>query len=241
VTERPLIGVTATRRRGRAMWWFNRMALSRAGADAVRITPGKEYPIERLHGVVVGGGDDIDAGLYGGRLNPRVRISPARDALELRVLDWAARLGIPVLGICRGAQMINVHRGGSLHDEIGEVYRDAPRLRTVLPRKTVRIEPGAQVARLIGGATCRVNALHHQSIAQAGEGVRLVAWDEFGIVQAIEVPACPFMLGVQWHPEFLILDRHQQGLFRGLVAAALAKAAHPERVEGCAVPAARPS
>jgi putative glutamine amidotransferase len=234
---RPLIGVTATRRRGRAMWWCNHLALARAGAAALRITPDRAYPIERLHGIVVGGGDDIDAALYGGRLNPRIRLSPARDALELRILDWAARLGIPVLGICRGAQMINVHRGGSLHADIDDAFHRAPKLRTVLPKKLVRLDKGSQVARILGRTTCRVNALHHQSIDRPGDGVRRVGRDEFGIVQAIEVPSCPFMIGVQWHPEFLVLDPAQQNLFRALAAAARAKAEHPEQSAGCPIEA----
>lgn len=227
---RPLIGVTGSARRGRAMWWFNRLAVARAGGRAVRITPATPYPLERLGALVVGGGDDIDAALYG--LSPRaptVRIDPERDALELRALDGAERLDLPVLGICRGAQMINVHRGGTLHTDIHAVYREAPRLRTILPRKTVRIRSGSRLAGILEIERCRVNALHQQSVDRLGVGLRQVAEDEAGIVQAIEVPAEPFLLGVQWHPEFLVADRHQQGLFRALVAAVRGRPDRPRR------------
>jgi putative glutamine amidotransferase len=216
---RPLIGVTASSRGGRSMWWFNKLALARAGAQGVRITADEPFPIERLDGLVIGGGDDINAILYGGAVNPAVRIDPARDALELRILDWVARLCLPTLGICRGAQMINVHRGGTLHTDIHEIYVRAPRMRTVLPRKFVDIDAGSRLGAILGIARCRVNALHHQSIAGPGDGVTIVAHDAFGIVQGIEVRDCPYLLGVQWHPEFLLLDRHQQNLFRALVDA----------------------
>lgn len=220
--SKPLqIGVTASTRGGRFMWAANRLAISRAGARAVRITPDRPYPIDQLDGLVIGGGDDIDGALYGSAAAaPTIRIDPERDKLELRVLDCAAKLGLPVLGICRGSQMINVYRGGTLHTDIYEVYEKAPRMRTVLPRKTILIEPDSRLRSILRQDKCRVNALHHQSIAQPGSGIRPVAHDKEGIVQAVEATDAPFLLGVQWHPEFLITDRHQQCLFRALVEAA---------------------
>jgi putative glutamine amidotransferase len=218
--RRPLVGVTASRKGGRAMWWFNRYALLRAGGRAVRIASDREFPIERLDAVVIGGGDDIEPVLYGERQSPAVRVDPERDAMELRILDWTTRLGIPVLGICRGSQMINIHRGGTLHTDIYEVYEKAPRMRTILPRKTVTVDADSRLRIILERDACRVNALHHQSIAKPGDGVRCVARDEAGIVQAIEVAGPPFLIGVQWHPEFLVRDRRQQNLFRCLVEAA---------------------
>jgi putative glutamine amidotransferase len=200
------------------MWLFNRWALWRAGAVAVRLTADAPRPLDRLSGFVIGGGDDIDASLYGATVEPTVRIDPERDRMELRILDWAMPRGMPVLGICRGAQMLNVHRGGSLHPDIHAIYVEAPRMRTPLPRKTVRIEPGSRLHALLKVDCCRVNALHHQAVDRVGQGLRVVARDESGIVQAIEAEEgrC---LGVQWHPEFLVLDPRQQGLFRDLAAA----------------------
>ncbi|HYE01475.1 MAG TPA: gamma-glutamyl-gamma-aminobutyrate hydrolase family protein, partial [Alphaproteobacteria bacterium] len=168
------------------------------------------------------------AELYGGKINPDIRIDPERDALERRVLDWAERLRLPVLGICRGAQMINVHRGGSLHTDIYEVYEQAPKLRTVLPRKTVTIAEGSRLRALLGAGEVRVNALHHQSIDRPGRGLTPVAHDRYGIVQGIEGgPAehAGFLFGVQWHPEFLVADRRSLGLFRALAAAAAGRTA----------------
>ena len=217
---RPLIGVTASVHGSRIAWWANRLALRRAGARAVRITAQDPFPIDRLDGLVVGGGDDIDASLYGETARPHIRIDPQRDKLELNALDCAAQRNLPVLGICRGSQMINVHRGGSLHIDIHEVYEEAPQLRTVLPRKRIRIEPDSRLYRIVGIAECRVNALHHQAVDRLGDGLRVVAREHAGVVQGIESAAHPFLIGVQWHPEYLIADNRQQALFRTLVATA---------------------
>ncbi|WP_236024914.1 gamma-glutamyl-gamma-aminobutyrate hydrolase family protein [Arenibaculum pallidiluteum] len=221
-TARPLVGVTGSDRGGRIMWACNRLALWRAGARAVRITPGRPFPAERLDAVVVGGGDDIEPSLYGLEVTPAVRIDPERDRMELRMLDCTRARGIPVLGICRGSQIINVHQGGTLHRDIYEAYGNAPKLRTVLPRKRVRIEAQSRLRELLcGQETCMVNALHHQSVDRLGSGLVVAALDQVGIVQAVEGTGPGFLIGVQWHPEFLVADSCQQNLFRSLVAAAV--------------------
>ncbi|GIL39000.1 hypothetical protein TMPK1_12370 [Rhodospirillales bacterium TMPK1] len=213
----------------------NKFALWRAGARSVRIDAAHEFPIDDLDGLVIGGGDDIDAQLYGGEVAPTVRIDEERDAMEQRILGHAARRDLPVLGICRGSQMINVHRGGSLYTDIYEVFVKAPRLRTVLPRKSVEITEGSRLASLLGRSSVRVNALHHQSVDKLGKGVRVAALDRWGIVQAIEVPQCRFLIGVQWHPEFLVFDGREQNLFRALVDAARHRAVGEPQCEPVAI------
>ncbi|HYH39059.1 MAG TPA: type 1 glutamine amidotransferase [Azospirillum sp.] len=217
---RPLIGITASARGARVSSWANRMAVWRAGGRSVRITSLEPFPFDQLDGLVVGGGDDIDTALYGEAAQPKIRIDPERDRLELQALDVAEARGMPVLGICRGSQMINVHRGGSLHVDIHEVYEEAPRLRTVLPRKRVTIVPDSGLYRILGLSECRVNALHHQAVNRLGEGIRVVARERSGVVQGIEAEGQRFLVGVQWHPEYLIADPRQQNLFRTLVEAA---------------------
>jgi len=216
----PLIGVTTSRRGGWRSYLMHRLALYRAGARSVRLVPGHPPPAEPLHGLVIGGGDDIGAEIYGGQVLPDVRIDPERDRMELGLLKAALPAGLPILGICRGSQMINVALGGTLHTDIYEVYVQAPKMRTVMPRKTVTIEHGSRLARILNCNPCQVNALHHQSVDRLGQDLKIAAYDESGIVQAIESESAPFLLGVQWHPELLVWKRPQQRLFAALAEAA---------------------
>ena len=177
---------------------------------------------EHLDGLIIGGGDDIQAHLYGGEVQLDVRLDPARDELELSLLNRFIPQNTPVLGICRGAQLINVHLGGTLDPDIYTTHEGLKRRRTVLPRKTVDIVGGSQLYQLLGVTWCRVNSLHHQAVNQAGKGIKIVARDRDGLVQGIESEAHDFLIGVQWHPEWLIFNRPQQRLIRALVKAAKA-------------------
>jgi putative glutamine amidotransferase len=225
--SRPLIGVTTSRRGGWRSYLMHRLALARAGARSMRLVAGNELPCEELDGLVIGGGDDIGAELYGGQVLPDVRIDPERDKLELRLLEWALPRGVPILGVCRGSQMLNIALGGTLHTDIHAVYVEAPRMRTVLPRKTIHVVEGSRLDRILACNPCRVNALHHQSVDRLGRGLKVVARDESGIVQATEGSGPNFLLGVQWHPELLVFTKPQQRIF-----AALAEAAREARKHG---------
>jgi putative glutamine amidotransferase len=197
-----------------------RIALWRAGAKAVRLLPGEPAELDGFSGLVIGGGDDIGAELYGGKVLPDVRLDLARDELEFALLKKALAVDVPVLGICRGAQVINIALGGTLHTDIYEVYEKSPRMRTVLPRKYVTLTENSRLYEILRCNPCRVNALHHQSIDVLGQALRVVGLDEAGIVQAIEGTKEGFLIGVQWHPELLVQSRSQQRIFEALVAAA---------------------
>ena len=144
----------------------------------------------------------------------------ARDALEMRLIGEAIERRLPVLGICRGGQLLNVYFGGSLHRDLASFYKEEPETRTILPRKRVVLEAGTRLAALLGGETRWVNALHRQAIDRLGRGVRVAARDRNGIVQAIEHESLPFAIGVQWHPEYLPQVPEQRAIFSALVAEA---------------------
>jgi putative glutamine amidotransferase len=262
---RPTIGVTGPDRGGAAAWIATRIALQRAGAKAVRVTPSRPRDLTQLDGLVLGGGADVDPALYGETVEtlgeavdavrddaghrPRHRRAsivlvpliftarklleegtragpdPARDELEQSLLAGAVERRLPVLGICRGAQLMNVWFGGTLHQDIREFYVETPQLRTVLPKKVVHLEKGSHLSRLMGATECVVNALHDQAIEDLGDGLAVVGREGNGIVQAIEHPDLPFMIGVQWHPEYIPHHRRQRALFDGLVRCAAVRLA----------------
>ena len=221
-SRRPVIGVTASRRGTWILTQFNRLAVWRAGGRPLVLKPGHAAPIDALDGLVIGGGDDISAELYGGEVALQVRISPARDALERGLLDHALGRGLPVLGICRGAQMINVHLGGSLHADVRAVYDGVPGRSTPLPARHVTLVEGSRLAGVLGLREAKVNTLHHQSVDRLGEGLTVTARDDYGIVQGLESADAPFLLGVQWHPELMLFHPSQQRLFAALVRTAAA-------------------
>lgn len=222
---RPCIGVTVSGRTGWRVFPVIALNIWLAGGrarrwDSRREAAGLLADIGTVDGLVVGGGDDISPMLYAGELVAEARLDPARDALERRLVLAALQAGKPVLGICRGAQMLNIAAGGNLHQRAYDHYSDSRQYRTILPRKHVSVLPETGLARIAGTAPMRVNALHSQAVDRLGDGLRVAARDDGGMVQAIERSAPPFALGVQWHPEYLIYARRQRALFRALVAAA---------------------
>jgi len=220
MTRRPRIGVTSSLGGGRYMWWFYWLSLKWMGANPVRlVAPVDDIEDREFDGLIIGGGDDISAELYNGEPTLDVRIDPRRDELELKLLERAAPLNMPVLGVCRGAQMLNVFYGGTLHQDVRRVYIGMPKMWSPLPRKSVRLDEGTQLAEVLGLPPLRVNSLHNQAIDRTGYGLRIAGRDEYEVVQAIEDPAAAFRVGVQWHPEFLIYKARHRRLFRAFVAA----------------------
>jgi len=144
----------------------------------------------------------------------------ARDELEGRMIEEADDRELPMLGICRGAQLINVRRGGRLHQDLKDFYVETPQLTTVLPYKPIAIEAGSRLAAVLRRTECRVNSLHRQAISETGAGIAVVAREEAGVVQAIEDSERAFLIGVQWHPEYLPQRPEQRRIFKRLVECA---------------------
>lgn len=147
----------------------------------------------------------------------------ARDEFEFACFEYACEHDLPVLGICRGAQLINVALGGRLFRDLTGFYEESPAVRSILPRKIVAVEPHTRLRAIIGADRCRVNALHRQAIDadRLGTGLRVAAREATGVVQAIESVETPvFLVGVQWHPEYLPQHAAHRRLFSALVEAA---------------------
>jgi putative glutamine amidotransferase len=223
----PLIAVTGPTRGSHAPKLLVLLALRLAGARAELLTPATPKPElqETADGVVITGGHDIDPVLYASAPEVKPKYDPERDALESAVIDRALQRGLPVLGICRGAQLLNVRLGGSLFQELRSRRKHTSNRWTILPLKTLCIEPNTELRQLIDADRARINSLHNQGIDRLGTGLIVAGRDLDGIVQAIEAPDQHWLRGVQWHPEFLLYQRAQRRLFSGLVAAARQRAA----------------
>ncbi len=148
-----------------------------------------------------------------------------RDELETELLDRAMREGLPVLGICRGAQLMNVYVGGRLLRELTSFYAESPNPWTVFPRKRIHVKPSSRLHSILGREVLKVNSLHRQAVDELATCLSVVAQEFNGVVQAVEYDEHPFFVGVQWHPEYLPQRPEQRRIFRCFVAAA--KAAKP--------------
>ena len=230
-SDRPVIGVTVSRRSGWRIFPLMKLSLWIAGARAVRWQAGSDkVDLEAVDGVVIGGGDDIAPTLYGGEIVVGVRLDPERDALESEVLEGAFKRRLPILGICRGSQMLNVVLGGNLHQDAYSVY-DLKRYRTILPRKCVNVTPDSLLCRTARLRQFHVNALHSQAVDRLGVQLRVAARDSGGMIQAIERIVDPFAMGVQWHPEHLFYRRAHRRIFFALAQAARARKAARGQIE----------
>ncbi|WP_432698389.1 gamma-glutamyl-gamma-aminobutyrate hydrolase family protein [Marinobacterium sp. YM272] len=218
MVERPRVGVTGNGRRWAPSWWCSALALRLAGAIPERISVRHPPSGQHLDALVIGGGNDIGPEHYEGDIDAKVKLDPERDQLEIEWINRAMNAGIPLLGICRGAQLINVVLGGNLHQDIRPLRKRTYNRPGLLPTKQVHVASGSVLAGLCGKLHLRVNSLHHQAIRDTGEGLRVVGRDLDLITQAVEHTDGQPIIGVQWHPEYLFYLPSQFALFRWLVS-----------------------
>lgn len=201
-------------------WWFTRWSIARAGGQALRLNASNPILPRGLDGIVIGGGTDLDPALYSGMDDGKAPRDARRDAFEKRTIETALDKGLPLLGICRGAQLLNVVLGGNLHQDVRPMRRETSNRRTPLPRKTAMVEHGSRLHAMLEATRLKVNSLHHQAVDRLGDGLRAVARDLDNLVQGIERAGEGFVIGVQWHPEYLFYQQRQRAVFAHLVAAA---------------------
>jgi putative glutamine amidotransferase len=242
VTHPPLIGVTTALRRDDrnniellSAYERNIRALERAGALPVMIPCTLDDRTlrgiyERLDGVLIPGGGDINSENWDEALHPTAEPeSVQRDHTELTIVRWAVQDDLPVFGICRGHQVVNVALGGSLVQDIPSMidtrYRhqySQPTPRSHIAHE-ITVEPSSKLAGILGGTRIEVNSIHHQSVKRIGEGMQVVAYAPDGIIEGTERPDKHFVVSVQWHPEDLTDTEPMFNLFRSFVEAASAR------------------
>jgi len=249
--KRPLIGLISAPHYDNGVFFYGLLpaysrAIAEAGGLPVMIAPNVDEATlratyERLDGLIMAGGGDVDAAYYGMANADKVRnIDPVRDAAELTVIRWAASEDKPTLGICRGCQMMNVALGGTLWRDIPSEYPDFTGIDHSSAGKSVRehlahrvdLLPNTKLAAAmdVPHRAIHVNSAHHQAVRQPAPALEVSAISEDGLVEGIELPSARFFVGVQWHPEELTASdvssrKAMQRLFRAYVAAAAEAAA----------------
>jgi putative glutamine amidotransferase len=213
--NRPIIGICSAIESARWAAWevvvnlsprTYSLAVQRAGGVAIILPPDDsvaENPdelLDLLDALILAGGSDIDPASYGAKPDPETKNTwPERDRFEIALGTRALERDMPVLGICRGMEMLNVIQGGTLTQHLGlELHRHTPGAFT---DHRVELEPGSLAARVVGAETTEVKSAHHQGVEQVGEGVAIAGHADDGVVEAIELPDRSFAVGVLWHPE----------------------------------------
>jgi putative glutamine amidotransferase len=250
MSERPLIGISTSEerptersdpapegeppRREMVLGMSYVRAVDAAGGIPIVLPPVRHARagelLDGLDGLCLPGGPDIHPTLYGAEPHSRLGPTwPQLDAFELALARRADRRGLPILAVCRGAQILNVARGGSLHQHLPDVTDGSVEHRQrdsgSHPTHAARIEPDSRVAELLSVTHTRVNSFHHQAMDGLGDGLRAVAWAPDGVVEAIEAPGSPFVLGVQWHAEGLAEVGVHAKLFPSFIGASRAYSA----------------
>lgn len=182
----------------------------------------------RLDGLFLPGGEDVDPSSYGAERHAQLGpTDKERDRTELLLTTWALNDGMPVFGVCRGVQVINVVCGGTLYQDLHSQRPDLAKHDYFPPNferfrivHRIEIELDSRLVEALGEVH-EVNSMHHQGIDRLGRQLRAVATAEDGLVEAVELPDRPYVLGVQWHPEELAkTDLHSSALFGGFIRAA---------------------
>ena len=239
MTSAPLIATTTYREvESTGIWtqdavWLPDAYLApiRAAGGTVAVLPPDaperaDAALARVDGLYLTGGYDVDPTLYGQDPHPETDAPRAdRDTWELALIAAAERRGMPILGVCRGAQLLNVFRGGTLHQHVPDVvgHTGYQRGDAVFRPVRVDIEPTSRLASLHPQHR-EVPVYHHQAIDAVGTGLVVTARSVDGLIEAIEDPSLPFCVAVQWHPEH---DAGVTGLWEGLIEAARGYAARP--------------
>jgi putative glutamine amidotransferase len=234
----PLIGITCTQDSPLNGATIDRVAVAytRAVANAggsPLIIP-TDFPVdqikalrEQLDGILLTGGGDVDPIRYRGEQHPNLMfVSEQRDELEIHLAKLAAKTNWPMLGICRGIQVMNVALHGTLYVNLptqinSEIDHNTPMdMGRDMIAHEVKIEPGTRLAKILGMDNVPVNSFHHQASRDVAPGLKISARAPDGVVEGLELPDHRFFVGVQWHPECIQVHDEQQALFRAFIEAA---------------------
>lgn len=196
------------------------LGLRLQGARTYYIRPGARVDVTLLDGLVLSGGTHVHPERFGQQPQVSARYDRQRDATDQALLEGAEAIGIPVLGICRGAQFINVFRGGSLCQNVTPLRVNTRHRPLLLPLQTVRVVTASRLEQAMDSPVIGANRIHSQAIKRLGRDLRVTALDNDLFVQAFENTRGQWLMGVQWHPEYLLYHGGHRRIFAQFVAAA---------------------
>lgn len=223
--DKPVIAITGPTKGAFGPRLLISWAVRFYGGKPLQLRPGDEQQGYDYDGVIISGGHDVEPVLYADEPEVEPKYDSARDAFEMKIINDSLQRKLPLLGICRGAQLLNVCRGGSLYQQLHLHRKKTSNRWTFLPLKTLYKSEMSEASNsllvsLTGSKTTKINSLHNQGIDRVGDDLIVTGRDADEIVQTIEDPALPFVLGVQWHPEFLLYMKSHRSIFKALVQCA---------------------
>lgn len=240
---KPQIAITGPNKSGFTAWLFTALNIRIAGGTPIRVTPETFDGTLNYDGVIIGGGSNVhpdhyikenskpvqrslwikvkESILYPMELISRLGSSECdkeRDDMEIKFIHFALDNNLPLLGICRGHQLLNAELGGTMYESTLPLLQKEARIRSPFPRKTVLYTTNdSLISKIAGDDPLKVNAIHSQAVAKPAETLAVTAKEKAGINQVIEGKNSDKVLGVQWHPEYLIYMQVHRNIFKWLV------------------------
>ncbi|MBU3004536.1 gamma-glutamyl-gamma-aminobutyrate hydrolase family protein [Paraglaciecola arctica] len=240
---KPKIAITGPNKSGSTAWFFTALNIRLAGGKPIRVTPNSFDGTLDYDGVIIGGGSDIHPDNYIKEETPMVKrtfwirlkecvlypmellnrlgsseYDKDRDDMEIKFIHFALDNNLPLLGICRGHQLLNAELGGSMYESTLPLLKNDMRIRSPFPRKTVLYTTSdSLIAEIAGDDPLKVNAIHSQAVAEPADALTVTARENAGINQVIESNNGDKVLGVQWHPEYLFYMKAHRKIFSWLI------------------------
>jgi len=220
IFNRVVVGITHSVRQSKISLFAIRLAVLLAGGKPMMISSRKNTNNVNYDCLILYGGVDIDPHQYNLQRKPNYQYDYRRDEIEEKHFHHAMKKQLPILGICRGAQMINILLGGNLYQDIRKLDEKAKYphhiIGFLLYRKMIFIDKHSRISKILKRHSTKVNSIHSQAIDKLGQDLYITAREKNKIIQVIEHQSHPFLLGVQFHPEFMLYKKQFRNIFKAL-------------------------